>query len=95
MLRKGVYPSKYIDNWKKFNETKLLTKEELYSNLNIKDITYVNFKHVRRVWKAVIQYSNDTNDIYKSIDEYNPGKEPKVLILFHDMIADMICNKKA
>ena len=33
-------------------------------------------------------------DVYKNIDDYNPGKENKKLIVFDDMIADMINNKK-
>ena len=33
-------------------------------------------------------------DVYKNIEEYNPGKKPQVLILFDDMIGDMINNKK-
>ena len=33
-------------------------------------------------------------DVYKNIDEYNPDKENKILIVFDDMIADMIDNKK-
>ena len=33
-------------------------------------------------------------DVYKNIEEYNPGKERKILIVFDDMIADMINNKK-
>ena len=33
-------------------------------------------------------------DVYKNIDEYNSSKKHKVLIIFHDMIADMINNKK-
>ena len=33
-------------------------------------------------------------DVYENIDEYNPGKNCKILIVFHDMIADMINNKK-
>ena len=33
-------------------------------------------------------------DIYGNIEEYNPDKEHKILILFPDMIADMISNKK-
>ena len=33
-------------------------------------------------------------DVYKNIDEYNAGKEHKILIVFDDMIADMINNKK-
>ena len=32
--------------------------------------------------------------IYKNIDDYNPDKENKILIIFDDMIADMIHNKK-
>ena len=33
-------------------------------------------------------------DVYKNIDEYNLDKENKILIVFDDMIADMIHNKK-
>ena len=33
-------------------------------------------------------------DVYKNVDEYNPGKERKVLIVFDDMIADISSNKK-
>ena len=44
--------------------------------------------------KAFIEYSNDMHDIYKNIDDYNPDKENKILIVFDDMIADMINNKK-
>ena len=44
--------------------------------------------------KAFIEYSNDMQNVYKNIDEYNPDKENKILIVFDDMIADMINNKK-
>ena len=44
--------------------------------------------------KAFIEYSNDMQDVYKNIEDYNPGKKRKVLIVFDDMIADMINNKK-
>ena len=33
-------------------------------------------------------------DIYKNIEEYNPNKKRKILIVFDDMIADMLRNKK-
>ena len=33
-------------------------------------------------------------DVYKNIDGYNPDKENKILIVFVDMIADVIHNKK-
>ena len=44
--------------------------------------------------KAFIEYSNDMHDIYKNIDDYNPDKENKILIVFDDVIADMIHNRK-
>ena len=44
--------------------------------------------------KAFIEYSNDMRDVYKNIDEYNPDKENKILIVFDDMIADMINNRR-
>ena len=44
--------------------------------------------------KAFIEYSNDMYDVYKNIHNYNPNKENKILIVFDDMIADMINNKK-
>ena len=45
-------------------------------------------------FKAFIENSNDIQDVYKNIEEYNLGKKRKVLIVFDDMIADMINNKK-
>ena len=33
-------------------------------------------------------------DVYKNIEEYNLGKKRKVLLVFDDMIADIINNKK-
>ena len=44
--------------------------------------------------KAFIEYSNDMRDVYKNINYYNPDKENKILIVFDDVIADMINNKK-
>ena len=44
--------------------------------------------------KAFIEYSNDMHSIYKNNDEHNPDKENKILIVFDDMMADIIHNKK-
>ena len=41
-----------------------------------------------------MEYWNDIRDVYKNINYYNLDKENKILIVFHDMIADMIHNKK-
>ena len=41
-----------------------------------------------------MEYSNDTQDVYKNIEDYNPIKKRKILTVFDDMIADMISNNK-
>ena len=43
--------------------------------------------------KAFIEYSNVMHDVYKNTNHYNP-KENKILIVFDDMIVDMINNQK-
>ena len=43
--------------------------------------------------KAFIEYSNDMDDIDKDVEDKNPTKKRKILILFDDMIADMLSNK--
>ena len=44
--------------------------------------------------KAFIVYSNNMQDVFKNIEECNIGKERQILIVFDDMIADLINNKK-
>ena len=34
------------------------------------------------------------NDIYENIDDYNPSRKRKILIVFDDMTADIMTNKK-
>ena len=34
------------------------------------------------------------DDIYKNIEEYSPNKKHKILIVFYDIIPDMLSNKK-
>ena len=41
-----------------------------------------------------IEYSNTMNDVYKNIDNYNPNRKRKILIVFDDMITDIMTNKK-
>ena len=42
---------------------------------------------------AFIEYSN-TMDVYKNIGNYNPNRKRKILIVFHDMIADIMTNRR-
>ena len=44
--------------------------------------------------KAFIEYSNNMQDVYKNINENNADKECKILIVFDNMIPDMINIKK-
>ena len=44
--------------------------------------------------KAFTECSNAMDDIYYNIDDYNPSRKIKVRIVFDDMIADIMANKK-
>ena len=39
LMRKGVSPYEYVDEWVKFNETSLPEKEDFYSNLTMKEFS--------------------------------------------------------
>ena len=45
-------------------------------------------------FKAFIQHSNVVDNIYKNIEDYNLNKKRKILIVFEDMIADVLSTKK-
>ena len=44
--------------------------------------------------KAFIDYLQSIDDVYENLEDYNPTKKRRVLIVFDDMIADMESNKK-
>ena len=54
LFRKGVYCWNYMDEWEKLNETSWTEKEEFYSNLNLDNITDVDYMHAKRVVKILI-----------------------------------------
>ena len=67
--------------------------EEKYQLLiNKREITGLRYLNES---KAFNEYSNDMDDIYKNIKEYNGNKNQKILIVFDDVIADMLSNKKS
>ena len=43
---------------------------------------------------AFIEYSNDMDDVLDGINNYNKNRDKKVLIVFDDMIADIMRSKK-
>ena len=44
--------------------------------------------------KSFIEYSNDMQDVYKNVQKYNIGKKRKILIVFDNVIVDVINNEK-
>ena len=61
-------------------------------NINFQ-LTNVNWQLGALWWlKIFIEGSNDIQDIYKTTDEYNPGKRRKILMVLDDMIAAVIGN---
>ena len=69
MLRKGVYPYEYADTWEKFSEISLPSKEDFYSNLNMEDISDIDYRHANNVFK-VFKLGNLGNyhDLYVQSD---------------------------
>ena len=52
LLRKGVYPSEYMDDWSRFEEVTLLQKEALYSKVSLKGISDEDYTHRQKVWET-------------------------------------------
>ena len=44
--------------------------------------------------KAFIECSNTMGDVYGNIEDYNPNRKINILIVFDDMISDIMANKK-
>ena len=51
LLRKGVYPYEYMDNWERFDETTLSNKKGFYSELDLKDITNKDYAYAQKVFE--------------------------------------------
>ena len=69
LLRKGVYPYEYMDNWERFSEISLPSKEDFYSNLNMEDISHIDYRHANNVFKVFkLENSGDYHDLYVQSD---------------------------
>ena len=53
----------------------------------------VGIKHVNNS-NAFIECSSTMDDVYENIHDYNPSRRRKILIVFDDMIADIMTNKE-
>ena len=69
LLRKGVYPYEYKDNWERFNETSLPNKESFYSNLNMENIDDIDYIHGNNVFKKFkLKNLGEYHDLYVQSD---------------------------
>ena len=69
MLRKGVYPYEYMDNWERFNETSLPSKESFYSNLNMGDVDDIDYRYGNNVFnKFKLNNLGDYHNLYMQSD---------------------------
>ena len=69
LLRKGVYPYEYIDEWDKFNEKILPGKESFYSNLTLGNISEIDYAHANNVFKKFnINNLGEYHDLYVRSD---------------------------
>ena len=68
-MRKGVYPYGYMDEWNKFNEKVLPSKESFYSNLTLENITKTDYAHANNVFKKFnINNLGEYHDLYVRSD---------------------------
>ena len=65
-------PYEYMDSWQIFDETSLPDKEAFYSNLNMEDITDVDYRHGKKylnillikIWVIIMVYIDSDTFIY-------------------------------
>ena len=69
LLRKGVYPYEYMDNWDRFDETSLPNKKSLYGNLNMENIDDIDYRHGNNVFKRFkLKNLGEYHDLYVQSD---------------------------
>ena len=69
LLRKGVYPYEYMDNWERFNETSLPNKVPFYSNLKVENIDDIDYRHGINVFKRFkLKNLGEYHDLYVQTD---------------------------
>ena len=52
LMRKGVFPYDWLDDFDKLNETQLPPKKEFYSKLRGEDISDEDYEHAKKVWET-------------------------------------------
>ena len=69
LLRKGVYPYEYMDEWNNYNGKELPVKKSFYSNLTMEDISDTDYKHANNVFRKFnLNNLGDYHDLYVKSD---------------------------
>ena len=77
LIKKGIYPYEYMNDWDKFKETKLNLlnlkklppKEAFYSKLNMTGVREEDYEHANRVWKEFgLEDLGEYHDLYLKTD---------------------------
>ena len=69
LLRKGVSPYAYMDNWERFDETSLPDKESFYSSLNMENIEDIDYGHGNNLFKKFkLKNLGEYHDLYVQSD---------------------------
>ena len=79
LLRKGIYPYEYMDDWSRFDEGELPDKGVFYSSLNMDEITGIDYRHAKKVFdKFCSTNAGEYHDLYVQSDK----------LLFADVFED-------
>ena len=69
LLRKGIYPYGYMDDLSRFDEEQVPEKSSFYSNLNMEEISDIDYRHAEKVLnKFVIKNLGEYHDLYIQSD---------------------------
>ena len=69
LIRKGIYPYEYMDDWNRFKETALPPKEAFYSKLSMSGVSDQDYEHARRVWREFgIKDLGEYHNLYLKTD---------------------------
>ena len=69
LLRKGIYPYEYTDDWSRFDEEQLPDESDFYSGLNMEEISGIDYRHAEKVFnKFKIKNLGEYHDLYVQSD---------------------------
>ena len=69
LLRKGVCPWEYMENWQKFNKSCFSSKEKFYSDLNIENMGENDFEHAKNVWNTFEKKQKNLGNYHDLYDQ--------------------------